>query len=214
MNAGREKSQAERAYEELERRLVTLELAPGLLLLEQDLVGLLGYGRTPVREAVQRLAGQGLLCVYPRKGIQVAPIEAAAMAQVLEARRVMERLLVVKASERADASLRVQMRALAERLDRVLDDASAFFHLDRQLDELLCRACGNEFLVQALAPLHVHCRRLWYLFRAETDTREAARLHAQLARAVADDSSAGAIGALNGIISLLESFQERLASRS
>jgi DNA-binding GntR family transcriptional regulator len=126
----------------------------------------------------------------------------------------MERLLVVKATERADANLRTQLVALAEQLEGVLDDPSPFFRLDRRLDELLCRACGNEFLVQALAPLHVHCRRLWYLFRAETDTREAARLHAQLARAVADDSSAGAIGALNGIIALLESFQERLASRS
>jgi DNA-binding GntR family transcriptional regulator len=214
VSLGGKQSLAEQAYDELERRIVTLELPPGQLLLEQGLVDLLGLGRTPVREAVQRLAAHGLLRIYPRKGIQVVPVEARSMARVLEARKVLERLLVVKAAERADAATRAELVLLAGELERVTDDPQGFFRLDRRLDELLSLACDNEYLVQALAPLRAHCRRLWSLFRSDPDTGKAASLHAELARAVADDAGAGAIGALNGIISLLESFQRTLAART
>jgi DNA-binding GntR family transcriptional regulator len=211
---GGRQSLAEQAYDELERRVVTLELPPGQWLLEQGLVDLLGFGRTPVREAVQRLAAHGLFRIYPRKGIQVEPVEARSMARVLEARKVLERLLVVKAAERADAATRADLLLLAGELERVKDDPQGFFRLDRRLDELLSQACDNDYLVQALAPLRAHCRRLWSLFRSDPDTGKAARLHAALARAVAHDAGAGAIGALNGIISLLESFQRTLAART
>ena len=207
-------SLAEQAYEELERRLVTLEFPPGTFLQEKNLTESLGLGRTPVREAIQRLATQGLLRIYPRKGILVEPLRAAALARVLEARRVIERLLVVKATERADASQKQQLERLAQAFETVDQQPSNFFGLDRKLDQLLAQACGNIFLVQALLPLHAHSRRLWFLFRAELDTAEAAQLHANLARAVSIDDSAGAIRALNGIISILEGLQARLEARS
>ena len=208
------KSLAEQAYDELERRLVTLELSPGMFLQEKELAADLGLGRTPVREAIQRLAGQGLLKIYPRKGILVEPLRAESLARVLEARRVMERLLVVKAAARADAAQRRDLQNLAAGFTDAGHQPAAFFELDRALDDLLSEACQNPFLVQALAPLHAHCRRLWYLFRADLDTAEAATLHAHLANAVAVDDSAGAIRSLNGIISILEGLQARLEARS
>ena len=92
--------------------------------------------------------------------------------------------------------------------------AATFFELDHQLDRLLAGACRNVFLVRSLAPLHAHCRRLWFLFRADVDMGDAARLHAHLARSVSVEDKTGAIRALNGIISVLEGLHARLEARS
>lgn len=215
-------SLAEQAYTELERRLVTLELHPGQFLQEKNLTETLGLGRTPVREAVQRLTETGLLKIYPRKGILVQPVQAESLGQVLETRRVLERLLVVKAAERADEPQRARLEKLAGALDsasEAVSDAAhlqavTFFELDHQLDRLLAGACRNVFLVRSLAPLHAHCRRLWFLFRADVDMGDAARLHAHLARSVSVEDKTGAIRALNGIISVLEGLHARLEARS
>ncbi|MDX1380572.1 MAG: GntR family transcriptional regulator, partial [Xanthomonadales bacterium] len=88
---------SEQAYAALEQRLVTLDLPPGMLVTERDLVELTGIGRTPVREAVLRLADEGLLQVLPRKGLQVAPVSRRQLARVLELRRAVERLVVTAA---------------------------------------------------------------------------------------------------------------------
>jgi DNA-binding GntR family transcriptional regulator len=196
-------SLAERAYRSLEERLVTLQLAPGALVQEKELAAVLGIGRTPVREAIQKLEGHGILQILPRKGLMVAPVRRSELLQVVEARRVLERLMVVKASERADADQRGALAVLATHLESAEDDLAAFFRLDRRLDYLLKSACGNRYLVRALAPLHMHCRRLWYLHRDRQNRHQAALLHAALARSVAEGDGSGAVRALNGIIGVI-----------
>lgn len=201
-------SQAELAFDALERLLVTLALPPGEAVREKALAEAVGYGRTPVREAIQRLSSMGLLQVLPRKGLLVAPVNRAELQQVLEVRRVLERLLVVKACERAGHAHRQSLQDIAARM-RMLGaagDTTAFYRLDRQLDTVLADACGNSHLIAALAPLQVHCRRLWYLHRAQLVLTEAADLHAGLATAVAGGDSAGAVRAVNGIIAQLETW--------
>jgi DNA-binding GntR family transcriptional regulator len=207
-------SQAELAYERLEHLLVTLELAPGAALREQILVDRVGLGRTPVREAVQRLAAEGLLLVRPRKGLRVRAMEREDLARVLEVRRVLERLLVVKAAERAQQDLRGALQSLAAhlgnaaRLTPAEGQFDSFFRLDRRLDELLASAGHNPWLVSALAPLQVHCRRLWFKERQRLDLAQAAEWHAGLAAAVADGDGAASVRALNGIIAMLEGLLE------
>jgi DNA-binding GntR family transcriptional regulator len=207
-------SLAEQAYNRLENQLVTLELAPGSALLEKDLAERTGLGRTPVREAVQRLAAQGLLQVLPRKGLVVAPVLRSDLAQIVEVRRVLERLMVVKAAERASADQRQALKALAAHLDNIAGDLDAFFRIDRRLDEILATACGNQHLVGSLAPMHSHCRRLWYMNRGRLDLETAVGMHARLAEAVAEGDGAGAVRALNGIIGVLEDLISELDSLS
>jgi DNA-binding GntR family transcriptional regulator len=91
-------SLAEQAYRVLEEQLVTLKLAPGELIAEKDLMSRANIGRTPVREAIQRLSAEGLLQVLPRKGLMVTPLRRTDLTRIIEARRVLERLMVVKAS--------------------------------------------------------------------------------------------------------------------
>lgn len=197
-------SLAEQAALELEHRLVTLHYAPGSLLQEQRLVDDLGLGRTPVREAVLQIARTGLLQILPRKGLVVAAVSREELVQVLETRRVLERLLVIKAAERADTEQRQSLRALALELARVQDDVDSYFRFDRELDHLLERCCRNPYLVRALEPLHAHCRRLWYLVAGQLDLDGAVGLHISLANGVADQDGSGAIRALNGIIAILD----------
>ena len=200
------RSLAERAYLDLEELLVTLQLAPGQLVQEKDLALVVGVGRTPVREAIQKFAGHGLLRVLPRKGLMVAPVLRSELSLVIEARRVLERLLVVKASERASSDQRMAMEMLASHIEQSSDDLESFLRLDRRLDELLEAACNNRYLVKALAAMHSQCRRLWYLHRHKLNLSRSAQLHAGLARAVADEDGAGAIRALDEIITILENL--------
>ncbi|MGA9574989.1 MAG: GntR family transcriptional regulator [Lysobacterales bacterium] len=197
-------SLAEQAYRVLEEQLVTLRLTPGELVAEKDLMDSAGIGRTPVREAIQRLSNEGLLQVLPRKGLMVTPLRRSDLSQVIEARRVMERLLVVKAAERASVEQRQALKTLATNIEAADDNLEGFFRLDRQLNELLEAACNNPFLVKALTALHSQCRRLWYLHRDRLNLPRAAQLHSGLARAVAGSDGAGAIRALDEIIATLE----------
>jgi len=197
-------SLAEQAYSLLEKQLVTLKLAPGQLIGEKDLMEEAGIGRTPVREAIQRLAVEGLLQILPRKGLMVTPLRRSDLTQIIETRRVLERLMVVKAAERATPDQRQALRILASHLESAGNDLGLFFRLDRRLDELLAAACNNRFLVKALTAMHSQCRRLWYLYRQRLDLPRSAQLHGGLARAVADGDGAGAIRALDEIIAILE----------
>ena len=70
-------SLTDRAYAALEEMIVTLQLAPGTAISESDLSGHLGIGRTPIREALQRLAREKLVSIFPRRGIFVSPIDVA-----------------------------------------------------------------------------------------------------------------------------------------
>ena len=197
-------SMAEQAYRLLEEQLVTLKIPPGELVAERDLMERAGIGRTPVREAIQRLSSEGLLQVLPRKGLMVTPLRRSDLLQIVEARRVLERLMVVKAAERATPDQRQALRKLATHMNTAGDDLEGFFRFDQRLDELLEAACHNRYLVNALVAMHSQCRRLWYMHRHRLDLALSARLHSGLALAVADGDGAGAIRALDEIISILE----------
>src|SRR5215204_1878231 len=81
---------AERAYTELRDRIVTLHLPPGTVLREDALMGELGIGRTPLREAVKRLALENLVDVQPRRGTFVSAVEAADIQNITEVRAELE----------------------------------------------------------------------------------------------------------------------------
>lgn len=197
-------SLAEQAYRLLEEQLVTLKLSPGELITEKSLVDKAGIGRTPVREAIQRLSAEGLLQVMPRKGLMITPLRRSDLREIIEARRVLERLMVVKAAERASPDQRRALEDMAGQIESVVNDLDGFFRHDQSLNNLLEAACHNRFLVKALTVMHSQCRRLWYMHRRTLDLPRAVQLHAGLARSVAQGNGAGAIRALDEIIATLE----------
>src|SRR6202451_3464693 len=104
----------DRAYRELEEMIVTLQLSPGTVLSEQALALRLRIGRTPIREALQRLARDGLVGVMPRRGIMVSEINLRLQLRLLEVRRELERLMASLAAERATPEERAEFAELAE----------------------------------------------------------------------------------------------------
>ncbi len=168
-NAPRRRNQLnlfELAYERIEDLIVTGELAPGRFMAMQDLQQLTGFGRTPVHQAVSRLATDTLILVRPRHGVQIAPIDLTRDRVLLRLRRDVERFVILLAAERSGASHRNQMLHLARLLrDRRAAMTIAEFNLlDRRLDRLLLAAANEPFLEHTLRPLHTIFRRIGWLY--------------------------------------------------
>ncbi len=197
-------SLAEQAYAALEEKLVTLQLSPGSLVSEGELIELTGIGRTPVREAIQRLAHQELLQVMPRKGLQVAPVSQSSMLHILETRKSLERLIVYRASLNARDDQRSTLAAIARQMTLSHEGFDDFLRLDRELDLMLDECAGNPFASSALAPLRSHSRRFWYFHRQQIKLSDAITVHAQMARLVARRDYTGAQKATDQIIGVLE----------
>jgi DNA-binding GntR family transcriptional regulator len=208
-NAAKAETLTEQAYNRLEEMIVTLELAPGAILAEQALSAELGIGRTPVREALQRLALEGLVLVLPRKAIIVTETDPRRQLLVLEVRRELERLLARASAERATEAERWRFRAIADGMEAAAktNDDIAFMRLDRELNALLAEAAHNEYASRSMRSLNGHSRRFWYLhYKQAADLPKCARLHAEEARAIARGNPARAMAASDKLMDYVESF--------
>ena len=197
-------SLAEQAYQRLEHDLVTLELEPGAVVSEGLLIESAGLGRTPVREAIQRLAHQDLIRVMPRKGLMIVPIERADLLQILEVRKGMERLIVRLAALNARDEQRSSLSSVARELSLAHDSFDRFLALDSETDRLLDECAGNPFAAAAVAPLRTHCRRFWYFYRRRLRLSDAIAAHSSMVRLVARRDYQGAQKASDAVIATLE----------
>jgi DNA-binding GntR family transcriptional regulator len=156
---------AERAYVELRDRIVTLQLAPGTVLREDALMSEMGIGRTPLREAVKRLALENLVEVLPRRGTFVSAIAAADIQNITEVRAELEGY----AAELAALRLDPDSRAIGETLVRDIESLDGAGHQDvlMRFDERIHRfsweAARNPYLAQTLERYFTHSLRVWYL---------------------------------------------------
>lgn len=206
---------AARAYRALERLIVMLELAPGSMTTEGALIKRLGLGRTPVREAIQRLAWEGLISVRPRAGLEIAALSAADWLKVLDARRGVEIVLARSAARYvADrVARRLQAAAIAMHEAVLARDIAEFMAADKSLDEAIAAAADNPFAVRVAAPLQTHSRRFWYRFQSGTGLAEAAGNHVLLIQAVLDGDENRAGAAADRLMALLRLNAQAAAMR-
>lgn len=197
-------SLAEEAYRTLEEKLVALELPPGAVISERDLIETCGLGRTPVREAMQRLAQQGLFQVMPRKGLLVTPVDRADTLHILEARKPLERLIVYRAALNARDAQRSELAAEARALTISHDSYTQFATLEQQLCATLDACSGNRWASAAAAPMRSHCRRFLNFHRAHLQMSDAISALSSMARLVARRDFNGAKKASDGVIAVLE----------
>ena len=183
---GNRQTLAEQAYARLEEMIVTLALAPGSSFSEAELCARLQIGRTPVREALQRLAAEHLVATMPRRGMMVTEINIADHLALLETRRVLDGLIASRAARRASEAQRRQLRRHAEEITRAASagDLAEFMRLDRESDLVMEAACRNSYAVRACAPLRTHCRRFWYCYQENGDLAESANRHTAVIAAV------------------------------
>ena len=156
---------ADRAYFALRDRIVTLRLPPGARLREDDLIGELGIGRTPLREAVKRLALEHLVEVRPRRGTYVTDVHATDIATISEVRVELEGYAARLAAARMDAAARAEAQALTDALaDLVPGDGASLMKLDETVHRLIWRAAGNAYLGATLEGYFALSLRIWHLF--------------------------------------------------
>jgi DNA-binding GntR family transcriptional regulator len=199
---------ADRAYQQLESMIVTLQLQPGSVVTEGELGALLGIGRTPLREAIQRLAAQRLVSTLPRRGLMISEINLTDHLGVLETRRALDRLIASSAARRAKPDERGKLKEYAHQMERAAatEDLAEFMRLDRDIDSLMAEASHNAAASHALGPLHTHCRRFWYLYRHQGDLPKAAELHEALIIAVVAENEEAAASASDALLGYLEQF--------
>jgi DNA-binding GntR family transcriptional regulator len=197
---------SEQAYDLVEELIVTLRLRPGMVFSEAALAELTGMGRTPLREALQRLAAERLIHVMPRRGMIVAEIDLVDFLALLETRRALDRLVLAAATRRASAIERDRLLRVSQAMERAAREGAvdAFMRADREGDDLLAAAAHNPYAVRASAPLHTHCRRFWMKYRDAGDVSRSAMLHGIMLRAVADRDEAGALRASDLLVDYLE----------
>lgn len=208
---------ADQAYVALEERIVTLQLKPGEFLSEHALAAQLGLGRTPIREALQRLVREGMVSVLPRRGILVATTDPGQQMLVLEVRRELERLLSRTAAERASMEQRQEFRLIAEGMTAAsgTNDDLAFMRLDRAFNILITEAAHNEFAASAMRLINGQSRRFWYQhYKQAADLPLCARLHAEQAQAISSGNSAAAAIASDLLIDYTEMFTRAAAGKS
>jgi len=199
----------DRAYNVLEEMIVRLELKPGMAVSETMLSDMLGIGRTPIREALQRLARERLVQLLPRRGIIVSDINVKAQLRLLEFRREVERLLARTAARRASSEERKRFLELAEsmRAASIESDDLSFLRLDREFNDLCLQASRNEFAASAMGLMNSLSRRFWYLhYRQAADLPEIALLHASIAQAISEGNEVKAAKASDALLDVIEDF--------
>jgi DNA-binding GntR family transcriptional regulator len=182
-----QRSLSETAYQRLKEKIITLELPPASLINEAALMQELSVGRTPLREAFQRLAYENLVVILPRRGILVADLNLTDLQKIFEVRIELEIFAVRLAAERATPEQIAEMEALFESADTIIrhGDHRQLIQLDHQAHQLIVKAAHNEFLEESLERLYNHVLRLWYVsLHRVSRLREAIAEHQDLIAAI------------------------------
>lgn len=219
-DVGEPASSAEIAYAAIQRMIVIGELPSYELLSESDLARRTGCGRTPVREALQRLKFEGFVTILPRRGIMVTSADITRQLELLETRRPLEDLMVTLAADRASDAQREEMRRLADELEEAIAarDRERYLTINQAIHRIEAEATHNRYLVRQIDIIHGLSRRFWYSFISDTDSFAGAAVHhAGTLRAIAAGDGASARNQCARLLDLLEAvakkvIQERLSA--
>jgi DNA-binding GntR family transcriptional regulator len=166
---------AQQAYLELKRRIVSLGLAPGSTIREADLQRQLGIGRTPMRDALQRLAHDGLLRIYPRRAIVVPKLGLPEVRELFEVRLALEPAAAALAAERLTGPDAHLLRSLADELRarREQPDAAGFLAADQEFHRAVAGFSRNALLSDYIDHLQTLNLWLWNMYFASHPVRRA-----------------------------------------
>jgi DNA-binding GntR family transcriptional regulator len=180
---------ADRAYADLRDRIVTLQIAPGAPI-DEDLLGSeLGIGRTPVREAIKRLALESLVTVFPRRGTFASEINITDLADISDVRIQLEGHAAYRAAQRITDAQRERLEELLEQLtdSQGSSDVEGLMALDARVHRFVHHCAGNPYLEETLGRYINLSLRIWHLV-LDRLPHLLARVHEheELLRAIAD----------------------------
>ena len=185
---------ADRAYAALRDRIVALRIAPGAPINEDALGRELDIGRTPVREAIKRLALENLVTVFPRRGTFASEINITDLAHISDVRQQLEGHAAYRAAQRLTAARRDELEGLLVRIDESAggprDDQ---MRLDAEIHRFVHRSTANPYLEETLARYFNLSLRIWYLVLGRLPHLfERVHEHQELLRAIRDGDAPGA----------------------
>jgi len=180
------RSQSEEAYLRIRERIVSLHMPPGSVVNEGRLREELRIGRTPIREALQRLARENLVRSIPHRGTFVTDVNITDLARITEVRVVLEGHAARLAAERLSGADRESLSMLVDVLEEGPRlDQRELMRLDQQIHRQIYRAARNAFLEATLEQYFNLSLRLWYLvLDREAGLREAIQEHVELLQAI------------------------------
>jgi DNA-binding GntR family transcriptional regulator len=183
------RSLAEYAYELLVRKITRLELAPGSVLVDRALMEEFGIGRTPIREALQRLAIERLVDHFPNRGMLVSEITATAVQEIYEFRAMLDGHAASLAAARATAEEVREIAAAHKKLVRASedDDINAFVEGDRDFYRVLSAAAHNRLVADTIPRIfNLHLRLWFYISHKLGGWHALAESHQQMTREVSE----------------------------
>ena len=185
---------ADRAYYAIRELIVSLDLRPGSVVNERELMERLELGRTPIREAVRRLAQEQLVEVFPRRGTFVTNVEIRDLASICDVRSALEAHAARIAAERANEADRHELAMLIAELEvATAYDDRALMAFDERIHRAVYRATHNQFLVATLEEYYLLALRIWVLALEQPRELEQAVLeHRALLEAILARDGAGA----------------------
>jgi DNA-binding GntR family transcriptional regulator len=179
---------ADRAYAALRDRIVSLRIAPGAPINEDALGRELDMGRTPVREAIKRLALENLVSVFPRRGTFASEINITDLAHISDVRQQLEGHAAYRAAQRLTPSGRQELEALLARIDAPGEASrDELMELDAEIHRFVHRRTANPYLEETLARYFNLSLRIWYLVLDRLpQLTERVREHRALLEAIRD----------------------------
>ncbi len=204
-------SLAEKAYRAIRELIVSLELAPGAVIDERELIDRLGIGRTPVREALRRLSQERLVEVYPRRGMFVTGVDVRELARLSEVRAVLEPEAARLAADRATDADRAVIAELLDELETGGRDARDLMELDERIHGAVYRAAHNDLLEATLAQYYVLALRIWAMALDQAhELEEAVEAHRALLEAIRDGDGPRAAETMRAHVQNFEQAMHRV----
>ena len=174
MSLMQNKSLRQKAYERIKKAIVTLRFEMGKSLNEKELSSEFKLGRTPIREALQQLANEGLVVIVPRKGAYVSTLSLSDFQKLLDTRIMLETHCARRASPRITGETLGGLRDLMSGMEPLIAarDIDALLSIDRQIHMAVVRGLDNEYIEQIASQLYDRVARLWYLSFKNLDEPE------------------------------------------
>lgn len=205
------KSLTEQAYAAVKQKIITLEFGPGAYLNVVAISELLGIGRTPVHQAVRRLAHEGMIEIMPRKGMIVKPVSLHDVMQIAEVRLVNEPYCVRLAAQNAKRKDVAALERILARAGQAVQagDTEAMMLADRDFHCAISGIAGNRVLADILRNLHERSLRFWFIsLHQSTHQKEVDKEHSDILAAIRNHDPGGAEQAMRRHI---ESFRQTIA---
>ncbi|UTW11971.1 GntR family transcriptional regulator [Marinobacterium rhizophilum] len=212
------KNKSELAYNFLEQLITFRELKPGTMVSESQLMEQTELGRTPIREALQKLAAEKMVEIHPRKGILIPLMSVEVQLKLLEVRRTLEEQAVRFAAHRSTVVQKEEMLQLAEQLldENLYGDPRQYGETLKKVHRAVAESTQNEYITMAILPLQGLSRRFWFahIQSFKRELRIAGELHSATLKAICHGDESKAAEASLAVNDYLTEFAYHTIRRS